>query len=62
MPEAWITLECPECGEDWEANPADLPAPDDAFTCNHCGKTHPISEFAKTKRGFEILESFHEGE
>lgn len=60
MPEAWVTLECPSCAEAWEANPSDLPAPGEPFTCNHCGGTHSISEFTKTQRGFEILESFHE--
>ena len=59
MREAWIRLECPECTETWEANPADLPAPGRSFTCKHCGATRSISEFPRTQRGFEILESFH---
>lgn len=60
MREAWVTLECPNCHETWESNPGDLPAPGEEFTCNHCGETRSISEFTKTQRGFEILESFHE--
>ncbi|MFB6310985.1 MAG: hypothetical protein ABEH64_07360 [Salinirussus sp.] len=61
MNEAWIELQCPACGEDWEANPAELPAPDERFRCNHCGEERPTGEFALTTRGFEILEEFHEG-
>lgn len=60
MPEAWVPLECPNCTESWEANPADLPAPGATFTCNHCGATRTTAEFTRTQRGFEILESFHE--
>lgn len=59
MPEAWIELECPACGVDWEANPADLPAPGEDFECRSCGAERPTSEFAKTTRGLEILAEFH---
>jgi predicted RNA-binding Zn-ribbon protein involved in translation (DUF1610 family) len=59
MREAWIDLECSHCGEIWEANPADLPAPVEPFTCPHCGQNGTTSEFAKTTRGFEILAEFH---
>ncbi|MFB6164855.1 MAG: zinc-ribbon domain-containing protein [Haloarculaceae archaeon] len=59
MPEAWIQLQCPNCQEVWELNPADLPAPDRAFTCSLCGATFPTSEFERTQRGLRILESFH---
>jgi hypothetical protein len=59
MNEAWIDLQCSTCGETWEANPADLPEPDAGFTCPHCGATGSTGEFARTTRGFEILEEFH---
>ncbi|WP_436931066.1 DUF7836 family putative zinc-binding protein [Halosimplex halobium] len=59
MQEAWIQLQCPECGEQWEANPADLPEPDAAFGCKDCEARRPLSEFTKTARDFEILEEFH---
>ena len=61
MPEAWIQLRCPECEEQWEANPTELPAPQREFTCNHCETARPTAEFMKTMRDLEILESFHEG-
>lgn len=60
MKEAWIQLACPACGEHWQANPADLPAPDDPFTCNNCSEERPTAEFMRTTRSLEILESFHE--
>lgn len=59
MQEAWIQLKCPSCEATWEANPADLPAPDADFTCTHCGKTRRMSEFARAARDLEILRDFH---
>jgi hypothetical protein len=59
MQEAWIQLRCPACETQWEANPADLPAPQETMTCDSCGDTRRISEFTKTARDFEVLESFH---
>ena len=61
MQEAWIQLQCPNCEEQWEANPADLPAPDSTHACEHCGVERRGAEFAKTARDFEILEEFHGG-
>jgi predicted RNA-binding Zn-ribbon protein involved in translation (DUF1610 family) len=61
MTEAWVQLRCPECGETWEANPAELPAPGERFACGHCGDERPIAEFMRTGRSLEILESFHGG-
>lgn len=60
MPEAWIQLQCPDCTEHWEENPADLPDPRDELTCEHCGGDRPVSEFTRTTRDFEILQQFHE--
>lgn len=60
MQEAWIQLKCPACEETWEANPADLPAPDAEFSCDHCGTSRPMAEFARAKRDLEILEEFHD--
>jgi hypothetical protein len=60
MQEAWIQLACPACEETWESNPADLPAPAEEYDCKHCGHTAPVSEFMRTGRDLEILESFHE--
>ncbi|PSP53612.1 hypothetical protein BRC74_03540 [Halobacteriales archaeon QH_7_68_42] len=59
MQEAWIQLQCPGCEEQREANPADLPGPQATRTCDSCGETRPTSEFTRTVRDFEILESFH---
>jgi transposase len=60
MTEAWIQLLCPECGKNWEDNPAELSAPSRQHTCRNCGLTRYTSEFTKTKRDLEILESFQE--
>lgn len=60
MQEAWIQLQCPGCDKRWEANPAELPAPDGSYTCEDCDATRRVSEFPKTARDFEILESFGE--
>lgn len=60
MPEAWIQLLCPECGEGWEENPSDLPAPGERYECPHCGARAPVSEFMRTERDLDILEEFHE--
>jgi hypothetical protein len=59
MQEAWIQLLCPECGETWEANPADLPAPRERLHCTHCEAHRPTAEFARTDRDYEILKQFH---
>lgn len=59
MQEAWIQLHCPDCQENWEANPADLPEPDSEFSCQHCDSARPTAEFVKTTRGLEILRDFH---
>lgn len=58
MNNAWITLSCPDCDEQWEADPAKLPAPDATTTCQHCGSSRPTAEFTQTKRDLEILQSF----
>lgn len=59
MTEAWIQLECPACGEQWEANPTDMPASGEEFTCTHCGDARHTAEFMRTTRSLEILEEFH---
>jgi DNA-directed RNA polymerase subunit RPC12/RpoP len=59
MSEPWIQLHCPDCTEQWEENPVNLPAPDEEFQCPHCGARHPVSEFTRANRDFEILEEFH---
>ncbi|GAB3673553.1 DUF7836 family putative zinc-binding protein [Halopiger thermotolerans] len=59
MREGWIQLECPDCGDQWEADPADLPSPGNRYVCEHCASERPIPEFVKTKRGLDILEEFH---
>lgn len=60
MNEAWIELRCPNCEETWEENPTDLPAPGTEYTHGACGATRSVGEFMRSKRDFEILESFHE--
>jgi hypothetical protein len=58
MPPAWIQLQCPACGDDWEADPTALPAPDESFSCDGCGATERTAEFMKTTRSLEVLEEF----
>ena len=58
MQEAWIQLDCPVCDKQWEANPANLPAPERTLTCQSCGSNRRTSEFLKTARDFEILTEF----
>ncbi|RKD94704.1 DUF7836 family putative zinc-binding protein [Halopiger aswanensis] len=58
MREGWIDLECPDCGDHWEADPASLPSPGNRYTCERCESERPIAAFVKTKRGLDILESF----
>lgn len=60
MREGWIQLECVDCEEQWDANPADLPSPGNEYSCDHCDSERPITEFMKTQRGFDILKEFHE--
>lgn len=60
MNEAWIQLQCPDCEATWEADPADLPAPDADHGCDNCGATRPTGEFARSTRDFEILSEFHD--
>lgn len=59
MSEAWIPLECPHCGDDWEMNPASLPHPEAEFVCEACADTDRTAAFVKTKRGLDILQEFH---
>lgn len=59
MDEAWIQLQCPNCGETWEANPSDLPAPGTDYSCRSCEATNPTREFMRTARDLEILKEFH---
>lgn len=59
MVEAWIQLQCPNCGEGWEDGPTDLPGPDADHTCRHCGESRRVAEFMRTQRDLEILEEFH---
>lgn len=61
MQEGWIQLECVDCGQQWQANPANLPAPGNEFTCDECGAERPVAEFVKTQRGYDVLAEFHEG-
>lgn len=61
MQEAWIDLECPNCGELWEATLTDLPEPGGEHSCRHCGDTRSMVEFPRTARDLDVLESFHQG-
>lgn len=58
MVEAWIELRCPACDRIWEASPTQLPAPQTAFECDHCGERRRTSLFMKDQRDLEILKQF----
>ncbi|MHB9285935.1 hypothetical protein ACKVMT_02710 [Halobacteriales archaeon Cl-PHB] len=60
MNDAWITLQCPDCQESWEANPGDLPAPGEQTRCEHCDTRRPTAELMKTNRDLDILQEFQE--
>lgn len=59
MSEAWVELACPDCADEWQANPSDLPSPGEQLTCDGCGAVRPTAEFLRTQRALEILEQFH---
>lgn len=50
-----MRLVCPECTKDWEANPGDLPAVDENFSCPDCHATRRTAEFMRTDRDLENL-------
>lgn len=58
MVEAFVRLQCPECGKDWEDNPADLPNLRKNFTCSACHTTRRLSEFMRTDRDLEAVKQF----
>jgi len=59
MQEAWVTLQCPDCDEHWEAQVGDLPAPETGFDCHDCGTEASLAEFMQTKRDLEVVREFH---
>jgi hypothetical protein len=59
MQEAWVTLQCPDCEEHWEAQVGDLSAPDTEFDCHSCETVAPLAEFMQTSRDLEVLQEFH---
>jgi tRNA(Ile2) C34 agmatinyltransferase TiaS len=61
MRPTWVNLQCPACGRTWEAEPADLPPPEEDFTCDNCGTDRPTAEFMRTERNLEMLRDLQEG-
>ncbi|WP_449271466.1 DUF7836 family putative zinc-binding protein [Halobacterium bonnevillei] len=59
MSEPWIQRHCPDCADQWAANPVTLPSPDEEFQCPHCGARRPVSEFVRAKRDLEVHGEFH---
>lgn len=58
MVEAFVTLQCPECGKDWEETPTDLPSLKKNFSCPACHATRRLTEFMRTERDLEIVQQF----
>ncbi|MFB6303099.1 MAG: hypothetical protein ABEH78_09605 [Haloferacaceae archaeon] len=58
MVEAFVQLLCPECGKDWEENPADLPGHRKNFSCPDCHTTRRLAEFMRTERDLEAVKQF----
>jgi hypothetical protein len=56
--ETEVQLLCPDCNADWATPPADLPAPDEDFACDHCDASHRTAEFTRTKRDLRALKQF----
>jgi tRNA(Ile2) C34 agmatinyltransferase TiaS len=57
MEEAFVQLLCPECTKAWESSPGDLPDPRENFHCPNCHATRRTSEFMRTERDLETLQS-----
>lgn len=55
-----MQLRCPVCGKDWQANPGDLPGPDEGFSCPDCEDTRTMTEFMRTARDLEIYKTLAE--
>lgn len=58
MEEAFVRLQCPECGKDWEENPTNLPNHKKNFDCPSCHATRRLAEFMRTDRDLETLKQF----
>jgi hypothetical protein len=58
MVEAFVRLQCPECGKDWEEEPTDLPGHRTNFTCQSCHATRRLAEFMRTERDLELVKQF----
>ena len=60
MTDPWVTIRCPACSRTWEADPTELPAPDEDFQCTSCDSRDSTGAFMETERGLSILKTFHE--
>lgn len=58
MVEAFVRLDCPECGKDWESNPSNLPASDENVSCGDCHATRRLAQFMRTDRDLEVVQQF----
>ncbi len=55
--EACVELVCPVCQKYWEASPAELPDPNESFTCPDCGERRALAEFPRTARDLDIVKN-----
>lgn len=58
MVEAFVRLQCPECGKDWQRNPAELSGLKRNFSCPSCHATRRLAEFMRTDRDLEAVKQF----
>lgn len=58
MVDAFVRLVCPECGKEWQENPAALRDLRSEFTCSACDETRRLAEFMRTERDLETVEQF----
>ncbi|WP_193222406.1 DUF7836 family putative zinc-binding protein [Halosegnis rubeus] len=57
MVETYVRLLCPDCEKSWEESPNDLPEPSETFYCPDCNAENRLSEFARTERDLETMQT-----
>ena len=58
MVDAFVRLVCPECGKEWQDNPAELRDLRSNFSCSACHATRRLTEFMRTERDLEAVKQF----
>lgn len=58
MVEAFVRLQCPECGKHWQDDPTELRDHRANFSCPSCHATRRLAEFMRTERDLELVKQF----